>query len=129
MWVDRPRVYFEEWPEPPIAGIRWVSEVVELAGGRDIFAELRERPSASERVVDPGEIARRDPQIVLASWCGRPVDPASIAGRPGWAAVSAVRTGQIHAIDGSDILSPGPSLLSGLRQIHDIVQRWMQTAG
>jgi iron complex transport system substrate-binding protein len=128
-WADRPRVFFEEWPEPLVAGIRWISEIVELAGGRDIFPELRDRPLAADRAVDPAEVARRDPQIILASWCGKPVDPAAIARRPGWEAVAAVRGGQIHEIDGSDILSPGPSVLAGLRQIHDVVQRWMQIAG
>src|SRR5947207_6363239 len=76
VWPDRPRVYFEEWHEPLIAGIRWVSEIIELAGGRDIFPELRDKSSAKERIVDPGEVARRDPQIILASWCGKRVDGA-----------------------------------------------------
>jgi iron complex transport system substrate-binding protein len=129
VWADHPRVYFEEWPDPLIAGIRWVSEVVELAGGRDIFPELRERPLAGDRVVEAAEVVRRDPQIILASWCGKPVDLAGIARRPGWEAVAAVRDGHLHEIDGSDILSPGPSVLSGLRRIHEIVQRWMQSAG
>ena len=83
VWPDRPRVYFEEWHDPLIAGIRWVSEIIEIAGGRDIFPELREKRSARERVVDPGEVVRRDPQIILASWCGKPVDIAAIAARPG----------------------------------------------
>jgi iron complex transport system substrate-binding protein len=122
VWPDHPRVYFEEWPEPPIAGIRWVSELIEVAGGRDVFAELRDRPLARERVVSLDEVARRDPQIVLASWCGKPVDTAAIARRPGWDAVAAVRTGQIHEIDGADILAPGPSLMVGLRRIHEIIQ-------
>lgn len=123
VWPDRPRVYFEEWHEPLIAGIRWVSEIVEIAGGRDIFSELRDKPSAKDRVVDPAEVIRRDPQIVLASWCGKPVDIASIGARPGWERVSAVTSGRIHEVDGADILSPGPSLLVGLRQIHEIIQQ------
>ena len=123
VWPDRPRVYFEEWHEPLIAGIRWVSEIVEIAGGRDIFSELRDKPSAKDRVVDPAEVIRRDPQIVLASWCGKPVDIASIGARPGWERVSAVASGRIHEVDGADILSPGPSLLVGLRQIHEIIQQ------
>jgi iron complex transport system substrate-binding protein len=123
VWPDRPRVYFEEWHEPLIAGIRWVSEIVEIAGGRDIFSELRDKPSAKDRVVDPAEVIRRDPQIVLASWCGKPVDLASIGARPGWERVSAVASGRIHEVDGADILSPGPSLLVGLRQIHEIIQQ------
>ena len=123
VWPDRPRVYFEEWYDPLIAGIRWVSEIIEIAGGRDIFSELRDRPLAKDRVVDPAEVVRRDPEIILASWCGKPVDVESIKKRPGWARVSAVTTGRIHEVDGADILSPGPSLLAGLRQIHEIIQQ------
>ena len=123
VWPDRPRVYFEEWHDPLIAGIRWVSEVIEIAGGRDIFPELRDKASARERVVDAGEVAERDPQIILASWCGKPVDVEAIRNRPGWEAVSAVKTGRIHEVDGADILSPGPSVLAGLRHIHEIIQQ------
>ncbi len=122
VWPDRPRVYFEEWPDPLIAGIRWVSELIEMAGGHDVFAELREQPSASGRVVSADEVIRRDPQIIVASWCGKPVDRAAIAARPGWQSISAVKHGEIHEIDGADILSPGPSLMVGLRRIHEIVQ-------
>ena len=123
VWPSRPRVYFEEWPDPMIAGIRWVSEIVELAGGRDIFPELRDEPAATRRVVDPAEVARRDPEIILASWCGKPVDTAAIRARPGWAQVSAVRQDRIFELDGADILSPGPSIREGLREIHEIIQR------
>lgn len=122
VWPDRPRVWFEEWPDPLIAGIRWVSELIEVAGGRDVFAELRDRPAARDRVVSPEEVARRDPQLVLASWCGKPVDREAIARRPGWQRVSAVRTGQLHELDGADVLAPGPSLMVGLRRIHELVQ-------
>src|SRR5438093_3467213 len=101
-WPDRPRVYFEEWMDPLIAGIRWVSEAIEIAGGRDVFSELRSEPSAKARVVDPAEVVRRDPEIILASWCGKPVDAAAIAARPGWDRVSAVRNQQIHELDGAD---------------------------
>jgi iron complex transport system substrate-binding protein len=124
VWPDRPRVYFEEWMDPLIAGIRWVSELIEMAGGRDIFTELREHPNASGRVVTPDEVTRRNPHIILASWCGKPVDPAAIAGRPGWQEVDAVKAGRIHEVAGEDILSPGPSLLVGLRRIHEIVQEY-----
>ena len=127
VWPDRPRVYFEEWHDPLIAGIRWVSEVIELAGGRDIFSDLRDKPSAKERVVKPAEVVRRDPQIILASWCGKPVDLEAIARRPGWEGVSAVKRGRIHEVDGADILSPGPSVLTGLRLIHEIIQQGMET--
>ncbi len=123
IWPHRPRVYFEEWHDPLIAGIRWVSEVIELAGGRDVFAELRDRPGAKERVVDPADVVRRDPQIILLSWCGKPADVAAVRARPGWEKITAVREGRIHEIDGADILSPGPSLLVGLRRVHELVQQ------
>ena len=122
VWPHRLRVYFEEWFDPLIAGIRWVSELIELAGGRDVFAELREKPSAKERIVDPDEVVRRDPELILASWCGKPVDTRAIAGRPGWAGITAVRAGRIHEIDGADVLAPGPSLMVGLRRIHELIQ-------
>jgi iron complex transport system substrate-binding protein len=122
VWPDRPRVYFEEWMDPLISGIGWVSDLIEIAGGRDVFEDLRGRQSARERIVDVGEVARRDPQIILASWCGKPVDRAVFATRPGWAQMSAVRGGQVHELAGEDVLSPGPSLMHGLRRIHEIIQ-------
>jgi iron complex transport system substrate-binding protein len=122
VWPDRPRVYFEEWPQPLIAGIRWVSELIELAGGRDVFAELRAEGRAAGRVVQAEEVVRRDPQIILASWCGKPVERDAIAGRPGWQSITAVKRGQIHELEGSDVLVPGPSLMVGLRRIHEIIQ-------
>jgi iron complex transport system substrate-binding protein len=125
VWPDRPRFYFEEWDDPPIAGIRWVSELVEIAGGQDVFPELRDRADAPGRIVDLGEVARRAPQIVVASWCGKPVDVEAIRCRPGWEATEAVREGRVHAIASADILAPGPSLLRGLRTLHDIVQAYV----
>jgi iron complex transport system substrate-binding protein len=122
VWPDRPRVYFEEWMDPLIAGIGWVSDLIEVAGGRDVFADLRDRRSARERVVAAADVVARDPEIILASWCGKPVDVAAIAARPGWKAVAAVAAGEIHEIPGEDVLSPGPSLAHGLRRIHEIVQ-------
>jgi iron complex transport system substrate-binding protein len=122
VWPDRPRVYFEEWDDPPIAGIRWVSELVEIAGGQDVFPELRDRADARGRVVDLAEVARRAPQIIMASWCGKPVDVDAIRRRPGWETVDAVRDGRVYAIASADVLAPGPSLLRGLRTLHDIVQ-------
>ena len=121
-WPDHPRVYFEEWMDPMIAGIRWVSELIEIAGGQDVFAELREHGNARDRIVTADEVVRRDPQIILASWCGKPVDKAVFAARPGWPRVSALASGQVHEIPGEDVLSPGPSLLYGLRRIHEIIQ-------
>jgi iron complex transport system substrate-binding protein len=122
VWPDRPRVYFEEWDDPPISGIRWVSELIEIAGGQDIFPELRERRDAGGRVVDPGEVVRRNPEIIVASWCGKPVDLDAIRGRPGWQGIAAVRAGRVHALPSEDVLSPGPSAVRGLRALHDLVQ-------
>ena len=127
-WPDRPRVYFEEWMDPMIAGIRWVSEAIEIAGGRDIFAELRDKPAAPDRIVAPETVIARDPQIIIASWCGKPVDVSQIASRSGWAHITAVKSNQIHELDGADILSPGPSLVHGVRRIHEIIQAF-QAAG
>lgn len=121
VWPDRPRVYFEEWMDPLITGIGWVSDLIEIAGGHDVFADLRQHAGARERVVTTHEVARRDPQIILASWCGKPVDRATIAARPGWDTVAAVASGQIHELPGEDVLAPGPSLLHGLRRIHEII--------
>lgn len=128
IWPDRPRVYFEEWMDPLVTGIRWVSELIEVAGGRDVFADRRGAASARDRVVEPAEVIRRDPQIILASWCGKPVDRAAIARRPGWDAIAAVRAGQIHELDGADVLVPGPSLMVGLRRVHEIVQAFQSAA-
>jgi iron complex transport system substrate-binding protein len=122
VWPDRPRVYFEEWDEPPISGIRWVSELIEIAGGQDVFPELRDRRDARGRVVDPAEVVRRDPEIVVASWCGKPVDLDAIRRRPGWSGMAAVRAGRVHAIPSGDVLSPGPSVVRGLRSLHELVQ-------
>ena len=94
-----------------------------LAGGRDVFAELREHRSARDRVVDPAEVARRDPQLILVSWCGKPADLDVVRGRPGWDRISAVREGRVHEVDAATLLSPGPALLSGLRTIHELVQQ------
>jgi iron complex transport system substrate-binding protein len=122
VWPDRPRVYFEEWMDPLIAGIGWVSDLIEIAGGHDVFAEMRERRSATERVVAPADVVARDPQIILASWCGKPVNAAAIAARPGWQGIAAVTAGEVHEIAGEDVLSPGPSLVHGLRRIHEVIQ-------
>jgi iron complex transport system substrate-binding protein len=127
MWPARPRVYFEEWPEPLITGIRWVSELIEIAGGHDVFAELRPEGRASGRVVMPADVVRRDPEIILASWCGKPVDREAIVNRPGWRAITAVARGQIHEVPGGEVLAPGPSLMAGLRRIHEIIQAFQAT--
>lgn len=124
----RPRVFFEEWDEPPISGIRWVSELVRIAGGDDLFPELAVQPLGKDRIVaDPGEIVRRNPDIVVGSWCGKKFRPERVAARPGWDAVNAVRDAQLFEIKSADILQPGPAALTdGVEQLHRIVLRWSQ---
>jgi iron complex transport system substrate-binding protein len=120
----RPRVYFEEWDDPLISGIEWVEELIEIAGGAPIFPELRQCGKAQDRVVDPAEVIKRDPEVILASWCGKKVKQDQIRSRPGWDQISAVRDGHIYEIEGDCILQPGPaSLTDGVRQIHAILAR------
>jgi iron complex transport system substrate-binding protein len=113
----RPRVYFEEWNDPLVSGIAWVSELIERAGGKDVFAELRMQRAAAERVVEPEEVCRRNPEIILASWCGRAVRVADIVARPGWKAVAAVKKKRIYEIPGAEILQPGFRLVDGYERI------------
>ena len=108
----RPRVYFEEWDEPLISGIGWVSELIEIAGGADIFAENRAKQAAKDRIVPPQAVIDARPDIILASWCGKKVRPERIAGRLGWDAIPAVRDGRIHEIKSPLILQPGPAALT-----------------
>jgi len=127
----RPRVFFEEWDEPHISAIRWVSELVGLAGGEDIFPELAREPLGKDRIVaDGAEIVRRNPDIVIGSWCGKKFRPEKVAARPGWDQVSAVREGQLFEIKSADILQPGPAALTdGAEQLHRIVLEWNRTHG
>ena len=122
----RPRVYFEEWDEPQISAIRWVSELIEIAGGCDIFPERAAASLAKDRiVVDPQEVVRAEPDIVIASWCGKKFRPERLAARPGWAELRAVRDGEVHEIKSPLILQPGPAALTdGLDAIHAIIARW-----
>jgi len=122
----RPRVYFEEWDDPLISGIRWVSELIAIAGGDDCFPELARQPSARQRIIaDPHEVARRRPDIIVGSWCGKKFQPARVIQRPGWEAIPAVRHGHVYEIKSADILQPGPAALTdGLRQMHEIIRRW-----
>ena len=120
----RPRVYFEEWDEPMISGIRWVSELVEIAGGEDIFAELSRSHAASGRIVsDPGMVVDRAPEVILGSWCGKKFRPERVARRPGWQNIPAVKENQLFEVKSADILQPGPAALSdGVRRIHEILR-------
>ncbi len=120
----RPRVYFEEWNEPLISGIGWVEELIEIAGGAPIFPELRRCGKAKDRVVNPAEVLARDPEVILASWCGRKVNKEKIASRPGWTAIRAVLDSHIYEIKSAIILQPGPAALTdGVRRIHSILGR------
>lgn len=127
----RPRVYFEEWDEPHISAIRWVSELTRIAGGDDCFPELAQQPMGKDRIIADGtEIVRRDPQVIVGSWCGKKFRPEKVAARPGWENVSAVRDGQLFEIKSADILQPGPAALTdGVEQLHRIVLEWSRTHG
>jgi iron complex transport system substrate-binding protein len=118
----RPRVHFEEWDDPLITGIRWVAELVEVAGGAYLFPERSLGAAAKDRVVDPAEVARRDPEVILASWCGKAVRMQAIAARPGFASTSAVRAGRVHELPSVEILQPGPAALTdGLDRMHRLI--------
>jgi iron complex transport system substrate-binding protein len=120
----RPRVYFEEWNDPLVSGIAWVSELIERAGGKDVFAELRTQRAAQERVVESDEVCRRNPEIIFASWCGRSVRIPEIVSRPGWKAVAAVQKKRIYEIHSSEILQPGFRLVEGYERIKE----WLKSA-
>lgn len=125
----RPRVFFEEWDEPHISAIRWVSELVAIAGGDDCFPELAPQPLGKDRIIaDGAEIVRRNPDIVIGSWCGKKFRPELVAARAGWEQVSAVRDGQLFEVKSADILQPGPAALTdGVEQLHRIVMRWSES--
>ncbi|OSQ43594.1 cobalamin-binding protein [Marivita geojedonensis] len=108
----RPRVYFEEWDDPLITGIGWVSDLIDIAGGTDCFAHLRHKQSAKNRIVTPEDVIQAAPDIIVASWCGKKVRPEKIAARPGWNVIPAVRQNRIIEIKSPLILQPGPAALS-----------------
>jgi len=124
----RPKVYFEEWDDPPISGIQWVAELVRIAGGDDIFPERAAEPLAKQRILeDPSEVVRRAPDIIIGSWCGKKFQPGQVAARPGWGAIPAVRDGQLHEIKSPLILQPGPAALTdGVAAIAAIIDAWAQ---
>ena len=127
----RPRVFFEEWDEPHISGIRWVSELLGIAGGDDCFPELAVQPMGKDRIIaDSQEIVRRNPDIVIGSWCGKKFRPEKVAERAGWGEVNAVKNKQLFEIKSADILQPGPAALTdGVAQMHRIVMRWSELHG
>jgi iron complex transport system substrate-binding protein len=119
----RPRVYFEEWNQPMICGIHWVSELITLAGGEDCFADLAQQPNARARIIaDPLEVVRRAPELIIGSWCGKKFRAQHVRARAGWSAIPAVRSGQLCEIKSCDILAPGPAALTdGLRQLQTLI--------
>ncbi len=121
-FARRPRVFFEEWNEPLISGIQWVEELVEAAGGDPIFPGLRHASLARDRIVEPGAVIERDPDVVIGSWCGKGVNFAKIRARDGWHAITAVRDNALYEVRSSFILQPGPAALTeGVRQLHAIL--------
>ncbi|HYL89737.1 MAG TPA: cobalamin-binding protein [Burkholderiales bacterium] len=127
---QRPRVYFEEWDEPMITGIRWVSELVEIAGGVDVFSELSRSQAATGRIVTSQAVLAKEPQVMIASWCGKKFRPERVRSRAGWEKLPAVREGELHEIKSAEILQPGPAALTdGVRHLQRIIARWASTAG
>jgi len=125
-FARRPRVYFEEWDEPQISGIRWVSELVGIAGGDDCFPELARESLGKNRIIaDPLEVPRRSPDVIFGSWCGKKFRPEHVVARAGWSEVPAVRAGHLYEIKSSIILQPGPAALTdGVREIHARLAEW-----
>jgi iron complex transport system substrate-binding protein len=122
----RPRVYFEEWDEPLISSIRWVSEVIGIAGGDDCFPELSQQALGRNRIIaDAAEVTRRAPDIIFGSWCGKKFQPDEVAARPGWSAIPAVRSGFVREIKSPIILQPGPAALTdGLHAVQAVIEEW-----
>lgn len=116
----RPKVYFEEWHDPLISGIGWVGELVEIAGGEDVFPDVKGH-NANERIISADEVVRRNPDMIIASWCGKKVDMQNILQRPGWDRIGAIKNNRIHEIKSAYLLQPGPAVLKGLEQIHALI--------
>ncbi len=119
-----PRVYFEEWHDPPITGIGWVSDLIEVVGGQDIFADRKQQPLAKNRIISFQDVATRQPDIIVASWCGKPADLDTIRQRPAFSALPAVLNDQVYEITSDYLLQVGPSLLKGAQQLHQIIHRY-----
>jgi iron complex transport system substrate-binding protein len=121
----RPKVFFEEWDDPLISGIGWVSELIEFAGGIDIFADRRSQGAANDRIVRMEEVVERQPDLIIGSWCGKKFRPERVAARPGLAQIPAVQSRGLHELKSSLILQPGPAALTdGLAELQKIIGRW-----
>ena len=128
-FARRPRVYFEEWDNPLISGIQWVEELIEIAGGEPVFPQLRGAKLAKDRIVAGDQVIAARPDIIIGSWCGKPVRKERIAAREGWAEIPAVRDGHIYEVKSTYILQPGPaSLTEGVTQLHRIIADWQRRA-
>lgn len=126
-WKRKPPLYFEEWNDPLITGIRWVSELIDVAGGVDVFSDIARQQSAAERTVQPAQVLHARPEIIVGSWCGKKFQPAHVAQRPGWSDLPAVRDGLVFEIKSAEILSPGISAITrGLPQLVACIARWKQ---
>jgi iron complex transport system substrate-binding protein len=125
----KPKVYFEEWYEPYICGIRWVSELIEIAGGIDCFSEMSLNGLGKDRIIKSDEtIINANPDIIIGSWCGRKFKPEKVAERPGWENITAVQNGDLFEIKSADILQPGPACLTdGVQQIAAIIEHWSKS--
>jgi len=130
-FARRPKVYFEEWDDPLITGIRWVAELVRIAGGEDVFPQMSGESLAKHRILaDPNEVVRAAPDIILGSWCGKRFRPERVAAREGWDAIPAVRDGELFEIKSPIILQPGPAaLFDGLEAMHGIFSEWDRKHG
>ena len=119
----RPRVYFEEWHDPLISGIGWVSDLIEWVGGEEIFRELADHAAATARIITPNAVIERQPDLIIASWCGKKADLAAIRQRPGWAQIPAITNGAVYEIQSDGLLQTGPSLLTGAQALHELIQQ------
>lgn len=126
-WPEKPTVYFEEWYDPLISSIQWVSELVELAGGQHLFPERAQASLAKDRILpDPQVVIDKNPDIIVASWCGKMFKPDKLKARPGWNTIRAVQHNELHEIDSAIILQPGPAAVTeGIEQLHQIFTRWV----
>jgi iron complex transport system substrate-binding protein len=121
----KPTIYFEEWNDPIICSIKWASELIEMAGGIDCFPELSQFHSAKDRTIQASQVIERQPDIIIGSWCGKKFQPEQVIAREGWNAIPAVKNGFVFEIKSTDILQPGPSLIThGLKQVQSIIQQW-----
>ena len=127
-YIRRPKIYFEEWDEPHISAIRWVSELISIAGGDDCFPELALMPMGKDRIIADGQtIVDRAPDIIIGSWCGKKFRAEKVDARVGWQDIPAIKNKQLFEIKSADILQPGPAALTdGVAQLHRIVQQWQE---